>query len=234
MSNFEVKDIVLRLKVSELGLVSRMKFSMIIDNGSSDKLDNYEDKLNGLEYNILKKLVKLQKIKFSVDNIDNKLEFSLTINQRIERNYHEVKTTNRSKKVEYFDLSNKNILLVDDNKDKINNLILLLEPYHINIVVAYDYLEFTNLLYGDNHYDLILLDDMMPDTSEFYWLNPDFIGNVDIKNKIKRMAGYNPNVVVMLTNGNILEEKYKTCKLDYILKPLDNSKLNKILRKYFK
>ncbi len=234
MSNFEVKDIALRLKVSELGLVSRMKFSMIIDNGSSDKLDNYEDKLNGLEYNILKKLVKLQKIKFSVDNIDNKLEFSLTINQRIERNYHEVKTTNRSKKVEYFDLSNKNILLVDDNKDKINNLILLLEPYHINIVVAYDYLEFTNLLYGDNHYDLILLDDMMPDTSEFYWLNPDFIGNVDIKNKIKRMAGYNPNVVVMLTNGNILEEKYKTCKLDYILKPLDNSKLNKILRKYFK
>ena len=233
MSNFEVKDIVLRLKVSELGLVSRMKFSMIIDNGSSDKLDNYEDKLNGLEYNILKKLVKLQKIKFSVDNIDNKLEFSLTINQRIERNYHEVKTTNRNKKVEYFDLSNKNILLVDDNKDKINNLILLLEPYHINIVVAYDYLEFTNLLYGDNHYDLILLDDMMPDTSEFYWLNPDFIGNVDIKNKIKRMAGYNPNVVVMLTNGNILEEKYKTCKLDYILKPLDNSKLNKILRKYF-
>lgn len=233
MSNFEVKDIVLRLKVSELGLVSRMKFSMIIDNGSSDKLDNYEDKLNGLEYNILKKLVKLQKIKFSVDNIDNKLEFNLTINQRIERNYHEVKTTNRNKKVEYFDLSNKNILLVDDNKDKINNLILLLEPYHINIVVAYDYLEFTNLLYGDNHYDLILLDDMMPDTSEFYWLNPDFIGNVDIKNKIKRMAGYNPNVVVMLTNGNILEEKYKTCKLDYILKPLDNSKLNKILRKYF-
>ena len=47
-----------------------MKFCMIIDNGSSDKLDNYEDKLNGLEYNILKKLVKLQKIKFSVDNIE--------------------------------------------------------------------------------------------------------------------------------------------------------------------
>lgn len=234
MFNFGVKDIVLRLKVSELGVVSRLKFSMIIDNDTDDKLDNYEDKLNGLEYNILKKLVELQKIKFSVDNIDNKIEFNLTINQRIERNYHEAKTTNRNRKVEYFDLSDKNILLVDDNKDKINNLILLLEPYHINIMVAYDYSEFTNLLYGDNHYDLILLDDMMPDTSEFYWLNPDLIGNVDIKNKIKRMAGYNPNVVVMLTNGNSIEEKYKKSNLDYILKPLDNSKLNKILRKYFK
>ena len=136
--------------------------------------------------------------------------------------------------MEYFDLSSKNILLVDDNKDKINNLILLLEPYHINITVAYDYIEFTNLLYGDNHYDMILLDDMMPDSSEFYWLDANLIGNPDISNKIKRMAGYSPNVVVMLTSGNDLESKYKTYNLGYIMKPMDSNKLHNILKKYLK
>lgn len=235
MANFEVKNIILRLKVSELGLVSRMKFSMIIDNTKTlDKIENYDKVLSGLEYSILKKLVELQKIKFTINNVNDKLEFSITINQRIEKNYQEVSTPKRSRKVEYFDLSNKNILLVDDNKDKINNLILLLEPYHINITVAYDYIEFTNLLYGDNHYDMILLDDMMPDSSEFYWLDPKLIGNQDINNKIKRMAGYNPNIIPMITVGNEIERKYINNNLDYILKPMSSSKLHNILKKNFK
>lgn len=235
ITNFEVKDIILRLKVAELGVVSRLKFFMIIDNTKDlDKIDDYDKILNGLEYSILKKLVELQKIKFTINKVDNKLEFVLTINQRIEKNYQEVEVSKRNRKVEYFDLSDKNILLVDDNKDKINNLILLLEPYHVNITVAYDYGEFTNLLYGDNHYDLILLDDMMPDSEEYYWLDTNLIGNIDVNNKIRRMAGYSPRVVVMLTKGNDIEGKYKSHKLDYILKPMDSSKLHNILKKYFK
>ena len=235
MANFEVKDILLKLDVYELGVVSRMKFTMIIDNTKGlDKIEDYDKVLSGLEYNVLKKLVELQKIKFTINNVDGKLEFCLTINQRIEKNYQEVEISKRNRRVEYFDLSSKNILLVDDNKDKINNLILLLEPYHINITVAYDYIEFTNLLYGDNHYDMILLDDMMPDSSEFYWLDANLIGNPDISNKIKRMAGYSPNVVVMLTSGNDLESKYKTYNLDYIMKPMDSNKLHNILKKYLK
>ena len=235
MANFEVKDILLKLDVYELGVVSRMKFTMIIDNTKGlDKIEDYDKVLSGLEYNVLKKLVELQKIKFIINNVDGKLEFCLTINQRIEKDYQEVDASISNKRVEYFDLSSKNILLVDDNKDKINNLILLLEPYHINITVAYDYIEFTNLLYGDNHYDMVLLDDMMPDSSEFYWLDANLIGNSDISNKIKRMAGYSPNVVVMLTNGNELESKYNTYKLDYIMKPMDSNNLHNILKKYFK
>ncbi len=235
MTNFEVKDIILKLDVYELGVVSRMKFSMIIDNTRNlDKIEDYDKVLSGLEYNVLKKLIDLQKIKFTINNIDDKLEFCLIVNQRIEKNYQEMESPKKSKKVEYFDLSSKNILLVDDNKDKINNLILLLEPYHINITVAYDYIEFTNLLYGDNQYDMVLLDDMMPDSSEFYWLDANLIGNPDINNKIKRMAGYSPKVVVMLTNGNELESKYKAYKLDYIMKPMDSNKLHNILKKYFK
>lgn len=235
ITNFEVKDIILRLKVAELGVVSRLKFFMIIDNTKDlDKIDDYDKILGGLEYSILKKLVELQKIKFTINKVDNKLEFVLTINQRIEKNYQEVEVSKRNRKVEYFDLSDKNILLVDDNKDKINNLILLLEPYHVNITVAYDYGEFTNLLYGDNHYDLILLDDMMPDSEEYYWLDTNLIGNIDINNKIRRMAGYSPRVVAMLTKGNDIEDKYKSHKLDYILKPMDSSKLHNILKKYFK
>ena len=111
-------------------------------------------------------------------------------------------------------------------------MVRLLTPYNIDVSVAHDYQEYNDLLYSNKTWDLILLDDMMPDSKKFEYLDYNHLNN-QVFERIEKIAGYRISVVIMLTSNKIgIEKRYENAKIDYILKPIDEVKLNKILKKY--
>ena len=127
--------------------------------------------------------------------------------------------------MEELDLSDKKILLVDDNKLNIKVACKLLEKYKADITTLLSGEETIELLRKDNKYDIILLDDMMPKLS-----------GTDTLKQIKEEKIYDGPIVVLTANA-LTGEKEKYLGLgfdDYLAKPIENIELNRVLKKYLK
>ena len=130
-----------------------------------------------------------------------------------------------SKKDFYFDCSKYRVLIVDDNKLNIKVVTRLLEPYNIKFDIAEGGKSCITAVKSGKKYDLILLDHMMPDL--------DGIETIRI---LKKMTEVKLPPVVAMTANVITEFREKYIKEgfdDYISKPIDIKKLNKLLKKYF-
>ena len=90
-------------------------------------------------------------------------KFTVVINQKIDfENKSIVKDTKKSN----IDLHNKKILIVDDNLLNLKVASKLLEKYNANyIAVCNSGFECLEAIEDGNHFDIILLDDMMPKMS---------------------------------------------------------------------
>ena len=77
-------------------------------------------------------------------------------------------------------------------------------------------------------FDLILMDDLMPNMSGTETL--------DVLRKIERVSGYYIPVVVLTANATTgMKEKYLENGFDdYLAKPIDREELDKVLKKYLK
>ena len=134
-------------------------------------------------------------------------------------------TQNISKKDFYFDCSKHRVLIVDDNKLNIKVVTRLLEPYNIKYDIAEGGKSCINAVKSGKKYDLILLDHMMPDL--------DGIETIRI---LKKMTEIKLPPVIAMTANVVTEFREKYIKEgfdDYISKPIDIKKLNKLLKKYF-
>ena len=217
--------------------ISRLKIS-IIDTGIGIKeedinklfLDKNKDNItdrNNLNLKYSKKLLELMDGKIDVESNQNKGScFTITIDQKnITTNENKV---NNKKKINSFDASEKRILLVDDNKLNIKVATKLLEPYKVGIIEAISGKECIDILENDTNFDLILMDDMMPNMSGTETL--------DIIKKIARIEGYDIPVVVLTANAiSGMKTKYLNAGFDdYLAKPIDKYELNRVLIKYLK
>lgn len=242
-TTFDKVNMSLDVSKMEVGSLCRLRFSLIVDGPKLDKTikekninQNYYLDIEALEFKILEKLIELQKGKFISKKVDNNVvEYIITIDQKIVKEYEVEEVKMKNKNVIPFDISSKRILIVDDNRDKIKEIIGLLEPYNCETDVAHDYDEFNDMLYGDKTWDLILLDDMMPDSEKFEFLNLDIMKKGYFLEKIERIAGYKISLVLMITpSKKQLEKKYEELGLDYILKPIDKVKLHSVLKNNLK
>ena len=119
-------------------------------------------------------------------------------------------------------LKEKKILIVDDNKLNLKVASRLLEPNQINIELANSGYECINMV-KDKKYDLILMDDMMPNMS-----------GTETLIELKKIDGFNTKVIALTANAITgMKEKYLNLGFDdYLAKPIDKLELNRILKEY--
>lgn len=154
-------------------------------------------------------------------------KFIITLDQNIISNAREEKVS-RKRVLKPFKATGKKILLVDDNKLNLKVATKLLTPYDVEVVEATSGKECLDILDKDTEFDLILMDDMMPEMSGTECLN--------ILKKIERVDGFYIPVVVLTANASSgMKEKYlKAGFEDFLSKPIDKYELDRILKKYLK
>lgn len=154
-------------------------------------------------------------------------KFIVTLDQKIVSDCREEKVT-RKRTLKPFSAGDKRILLVDDNKLNLKVAYKLLEPYKVEVVEALSGKECLEILDKDNKFDLILMDDMMPEMSGTECLS--------ILKKIERVDGFYIPVVALTANAiSGMKEKYLSLGFeDYLAKPIDKYELDRILKKYLK
>lgn len=154
-------------------------------------------------------------------------KFIITLDQKIVNDNKEEKIS-RKRILKPFDASDKRILVVDDNKMNIKVALKLLAPYNVEVIEVNGGKEVLSILEKDKDFDLILMDDLMPEMSGTECL--------DILKKIERVDGFYIPVVVLTANAIAgMKEKYLSSGYDdYLAKPIDKYELDRILKKYLK
>ena len=121
------------------------------------------------------------------------------------------------------DLSNKKILIVDDNKINLKVASRLLQSFNVVVDTVLSGRECLEKINNDEKYDLILMDDMMPGMT-----------GVQTLNHLKQIKDFNTPVIALTANAiSGMREKYLSAGFDdYLSKPIDKQELSVIIKKY--
>lgn len=155
-------------------------------------------------------------------------KYFISINQKVVSslkvgNIFENSNENISSNDKLLDLSDKCILIVDDNKVNIQLASKLLSQYGFKIESALSGSECLQMI-KNKKYDLIFLDHMMPEMDGITTM------------KLLISSGYSIPPVIALTANSYdgLKEKYISEGFsDYLSKPINFKELNKLIIKYF-
>ena len=117
----------------------------------------------------------------------------------------------------------KRLLIVDDNKLNLKVALRLLSHYNFEIDELTSGIDCIEKIKSGAHYDLLLLDDMMPKMS-----------GVQTLQKLKELPNYNIPIVALTANAlSGMREQYIAKGFDdYLAKPIEKEELDKILAKY--
>lgn len=229
--NSVIKDDVIRL------IISVEDSGIGIKKESIDKLFTKFERLGvekntttegtGLGLAITKKLVEMMGGNVVVHSVFGKgSKFTVSIDQRFASEEEIKKLEVESKPVtneEKIDASDKKVLVVDDNKLNLKVAERLLKPFNINVETIDNGTDCINKITSGNHYDLILLDDMMPKMS-----------GTETMKKLREINGFDIPVVVLTANAIAgMKEKYISEGFDdYLSKPIEKTELNRVIKKY--
>ena len=152
--------------------------------------------------------------------------FSITINQKIidEKPIGDIDTIKiQRKKTSSFNATGKKILIVDDNKLNLKVAEKLLKPYEVMTTSVLSGEECISLIKNKKEFDLILLDQMMPN-----------MDGIETLKQLKTIKDFSTPVIVLTADAIVGgKEKYLSVGFnDYLSKPIDMDELNKILKKY--
>ena len=221
---------------------STIKLSIsIIDTGvgiEKDKLERLfddqkkissDDKnyIGGMGLSISKKMIDLLNGSIVAESrVKEGSMFTITVYQKIidEKPIGDIETIKiLKKKASSFNASGKKILIVDDNKLNLKVAEKLLKPYEVICTSINSGNECLNLINSGEKFDLILLDQMMPD-----------MDGIQTLEKLKENKDFKTPVIVLTADAIVgVKEKYLSVGFnDYLSKPIDVEKLNDILKKY--
>ena len=176
----------------------------------------------GLGLAITKALVEMMGGKIIVQSLyGTGTKFTIYLQQK-KSNKHVVIDIPKEEPIK-LDLSGKRILLVDDNELNIKVTKKVLKKYNLQLVSCTSGLECVEKVKEDNSFDLILLDDMMPKVT-----------GTETLRMLKDIPGFSIKTVVLTANAiEGMKEKYIDEGFDdYISKPMEQSEVERILKKY--
>ena len=139
------------------------------------------------------------------------------INNKIDSNEQVITET-----LEKIDITGKKILIVDDNKLNIKVAARLLREYNPDIDEAESGIECLEKA-KSNTYDLILMDDMMPE-----------MNGTETLERLLDDSSFTTPVVALTANAiEGMKEKYLSAGFnDYLSKPIDKTELKRVLQTY--
>ncbi len=242
-----IHDDKLLLDISSLqvGRFSRLKFKFATSDLS---INNYiqEDRnterlafvnSDDINYQIIDNLIKKFNGKITIIEKESTTTIELSVDQRTLTEYDIISNRNENKNIEikYHDYTGKRILIVDNNNVKIKDIKTLLKPYNVDVVSTDNQGHMCEILSRDEVFDLILIDDIIPNFEYSDYTNEIIKSKDSILNHIRLTAKYPITTIIMLnpsTKHN--EQEYLDYGFnDYIIKPLNKNDLDKILKKYF-
>ena len=127
--------------------------------------------------------------------------------------------------IEYIDLSNYKALIVDDDELDIKVTSRLIEKYKLQITVITSSLECIDRIKQEEQYDILFLDHKMPE-----------LDGMETMKVLKGLEGYKiPKIVALTANAVAGAKEYylKEGFDDYLSKPIDIHKLDKIITRTF-
>ena len=150
---------------------------------------------------------------------DKGSEFIITLDQKID----DEKVIGEYKKYDNHVSKNKKILLVDDDIQELNLIKEKLENESFNVATALYGKDAIDKVNFKEDFDLIIIDDEMPEYSAF-----------DTLKELKKIKNFDTNIIVMLNKdkdfikNHYIEDGFK----DYLLKENLNNELDRIIDKY--
>ncbi|MBP3461040.1 MAG: response regulator [Bacilli bacterium] len=178
----------------------------------------------GLGLAITKKLVDLMNGKIVVQSIYGEgSRFTVAIDQRIVA-MDPIKIEVEQQEKKEIDVSGKKLLIVDDNILNIKVATRLLKDYNLDIDSVTSGQACIDKINLGEKYDLILMDDMMPNMS-----------GVETYNNLRVLDNFNIPTIILTANAiSGMKEKYieKDKFNDYLSKPIDRNELDRVIRKF--
>ena len=219
--NDEVCRLIMSVKDSGRGIKKENIDKLFTKFQRLDEDKNTTIEGTGLGLAITKQLVEMMHGKIVVNSTYGEgSEFTAAIDQRISN----AKLDNEETVVEgELDLTNKNILVVDDNTLNLKVATKLLKPYKCNVEVCESGFACVDKIKEGKTYDIILLDDMMPKMKGSETLT-----------RLKQIDGFNIPVIALTANAiQGMKEQYLLLGFDdYLAKPIEKKELYRVLNKY--
>ncbi len=229
------------ITITAKGIKKKHNYDIIItieDTGIGMKKDQLEkifqnseqvDYSQNMGLSIVKQLINLLNAKIVVESEYGKgSKFTLTFTQKVidDKGIGNIDEYARGKlNKDYFNANGKTVLVVDDNKLNIKVALRFLEPYNINVQTAGSGQECIEMVKKGEKFDLILLDQMMPQLS-----------GIETLKELKKDSNFKTPVVVLTADAIVgVKEQYLKEGFDnYLSKPIDAKELKSILEQYLK
>ena len=179
----------------------------------------------GLGLSLTKKLVDMMGGKIVVQSkYGEGSTFTVILNQKIsEKTLEELELETPKATKNSFVGNGQRILIVDDNAVNLKVALRLMKPYNLDIETLTSSKDCISKIVAGNKYDLVMLDDMMPEMS-----------GVEVLKYLKENIGYNTPTIALTANAiSGMKEKYINDGFtDYLSKPIDKNILEDLLFKY--
>ena len=192
----------------------------------ADEEKNVSIEGTGIGLAIAQKLVEMMRGKIIVQSIYGQgSRFTIAVDQRIVTNPTQIEKfqSENFMQDEPLNIEGKKVLIVDDNKINLKVASRLLDSYKLDVTMVSSGFECIEKIEAGEHYDLILLDDMMPKMS-----------GVETFHKLKEKSFFDIPVVALTANAiSGMKESYLEKGFDdYLAKPIDRIELDQVVRKF--
>ena len=215
-------SLIISVEDSGRGISKNNRVKMFNKFQRFDKYKNSNIEGTGLGLSITKQLVELMGGKIIVHSVYGVgSKFIVVLNQKI--NSSECHDSNLVDS-ENIDLNDKEILIVDDNKLNIKVASQLLSRYNANkISSCLSGSECLDIIKNGKKFDIILLDDMMPNMS-----------GLETLKRLRKIKNFDIPVIALTANAiSGMREKYLDDGFDgYLAKPIDKVELVRTLNTF--
>ena len=178
----------------------------------------------GLGLAITKKLLDLMNGTIIVQSIYGKgSKFTISLDQRIISFEEPLEKKQPEVESQIIDANGAKLLIVDDNEMNIKVAMTLLKKYHFDIDYCFSGLACIAKIKENQKYDIIFLDDMMPQLT-----------GRDTLKKLKENQTFNTPVIALTANAitGMKEEYLSSGFNDYLSKPIEKKELERIIKTF--